>query len=63
LIIHGDADFLVPIQQAEAIMARFKEVGVPAELVVRKGRGHDFKDGAKDLVVIVDWFDKHLKKQ
>jgi acetyl esterase/lipase len=63
LIIHGDADVLVPIQQAEVIVARLQEVGVPAELVVRKGRGHDFSGGAKDLVVIADWFDKHLKKK
>jgi acetyl esterase/lipase len=63
LIIHGDADVLVPIQQAEVIVARFQEVGVLAELVVRKGRGHDFSGGAKDLVVIADWFDKHLKKK
>src|SRR5262249_54903082 len=40
LIIHGDADKLVPIEQAEAIVAKFKEVGVPAELVVKKGAGH-----------------------
>jgi acetyl esterase/lipase len=63
LIIHGDADVLVPIQQAEAIMARFKDAGVPAELVIRKGRGHDFKGADKDFPVIVDWFDKHLQKK
>ncbi len=63
LIIHGDADVLVPIQQAEAIMARFHAVGVPAELVVRKGRGHDFSGGVADMVVIADWFDKHLTKR
>ncbi|MBI2806473.1 MAG: alpha/beta hydrolase [Planctomycetes bacterium] len=63
LIIHGDADKLVPIQQAELIMARYKEAGVAAELVVRKGRGHDFNGAAKDFPVIADWFDKHLKKK
>jgi acetyl esterase/lipase len=63
LIIHGDADFLVPIQQAELIMARFKEAGVASELVTRKGRGHDFKGVEKDLPVIADWFDTHLKKK
>ena len=44
-------------------MARFKEVGVTAELVIRKGRGHDFKGVDKDFPVIADWFDKHLKKK
>jgi acetyl esterase/lipase len=28
LIIHGDADKLVPIQQAEVMVAKFKQVGV-----------------------------------
>ena len=40
LIIHGDADELVPLQQSELIIAKFKEAGVPAELVVKKGAGH-----------------------
>src|SRR5262249_58221026 len=40
LIIHGDKDQLVPVQQAELILAKFKEAGVPAELVVRKGEKH-----------------------
>jgi acetyl esterase/lipase len=34
LIIHGDADFLVPIQQAERIIDKLKEAKVPCELVV-----------------------------
>jgi acetyl esterase/lipase len=63
LIIHGDADKIVPIQQSEAIMARFKEAGVTAELVVRKGRGHDFANGDKDVAAMTDWFDKHLGKK
>ncbi len=63
LIIHGDKDVLVPIQQAEIIIAKFKEVGVPAELRVKKGAGHGWADMAKDMPRIVDWFDKHLKKK
>jgi acetyl esterase/lipase len=63
LIIHGDADKLVPISQAEAIVARFKEVGVPAELVVKKGAGHVWLGMDKDLPRCADWFDKHLKKK
>jgi acetyl esterase/lipase len=60
LIIHGDVDKLVPIQQAEAIVAKFKEAGVPAELVVKKGAGHGWPDLGKDMATIADWFDKHL---
>jgi acetyl esterase/lipase len=60
LIIHGDADVLVPIQQAERIIAKFKENGVPCELVVRKGAGHGGPAFAKDATVLADWFDKYL---
>ncbi len=60
LIIHGDADTLVPIQQAELIIAKFKECGVPCELVVRKGAGHGGPAFGKDGKVIADWFDKYL---
>jgi len=62
LIIHGDADVLVPIQQAELIVEKFKEVGVPAELVVKKGAGHGWADITKDLVTLANWFDTYLKR-
>ena len=61
LIIHGDADKLVPIQQAEVIIAKFKEAGVPCELVVKKGAGHGWAAIEKDCVTLADWFDKQLK--
>jgi dipeptidyl aminopeptidase/acylaminoacyl peptidase len=60
LIIHGDADALVPIQQAEVMVARLKESGVPCELVVRKGAGHGGPAFANDAKMFADWFDKHL---
>jgi acetyl esterase/lipase len=63
LIIHGDKDTLVPIQQAEILVAKFKEVGVPAELVVKPGAGHGWKGMDKDLTTIADWFDRHLLKK
>lgn len=62
LIIHGDADKLVPIQQAEIIVAKLKEVGVPAELVVKKGASHGWPNLLKDMSILADWFDKHLGK-
>jgi acetyl esterase/lipase len=61
LIVHGDADKLVPIQQAELIIAKYKEFGVPCELVVRKGAGHSGPAFAKDGQTLADWFDKYLK--
>ncbi|MCS7022187.1 MAG: alpha/beta hydrolase [Gemmataceae bacterium] len=61
LIIHGDADTLVPLYQSERIAARYKEVGVPCQLIVRRGAGHGWKDIDKDLRLFADWFDKHLQ--
>jgi acetyl esterase/lipase len=63
LIIHGDQDKLVPIQQAEVMIAKLKAAGVPAELVVKKGAAHGWPDLPKDMTTIADWFDKHLQKK
>ncbi|MBI4581584.1 MAG: prolyl oligopeptidase family serine peptidase [Planctomycetes bacterium] len=60
LIIHGDADKLVPIQQAEAIGKRFEAQHVPFKLVVRPGAGHGWPELLKDMVIFADWFDQHL---
>jgi acetyl esterase/lipase len=61
LIIHGDADLLVPIQQAELILEKLKSSGVETKLVVKKGAVHGWPDMLKDTAVIADWFDEHLK--
>jgi len=61
LIIHGDADRLVPIQQAELILDKLKSAGVETKLVVKKGAGHGWANLLSDMTIIADWFDGHLK--
>ncbi len=61
LIIHGDKDFLVPIQQAELVLDKLKAAGIDTKLVVKKGAGHGWPDLHKDMATIADWFDAHLK--
>jgi acetyl esterase/lipase len=61
LIIHGDADKLVPIQQAELIIDKLKHAGVDAELTVKPGAAHGWPKLVDDLELFADWFDKHLK--
>jgi acetyl esterase/lipase len=61
LIIHGDADKLVPIQQAQLVMDKLEELKIPHELVVRPGVEHGWKDWQKETTVLADWFDKYLK--
>jgi acetyl esterase/lipase len=62
LIIHGDADKLVPIQQAEIIVEKLKGAGVEAKLVVKPGAAHGWPNMDKDVATLADWFDAHLKK-
>jgi acetyl esterase/lipase len=63
LIIHGDADLLVPIQQAELILDKLKSSGVETKLVVKPKAAHGWPDLVKDTAIIADWFDEHLKPQ
>ncbi len=62
LIIHGDADSLVPIQQAEIVIEKLKANKVPCELVVRKGQGHGWPEIGKDITILANWFDQYLAK-
>jgi dipeptidyl aminopeptidase/acylaminoacyl peptidase len=63
LLIHGDEDKLVPLQQSEVMLAKLKEAGVEANLVVKKGAGHGWATLLLDFDACADWFDKHLTKE
>ena len=63
LIIHGDADKLVPIEQSKDFMVELEKHGVPHRLVVKKGLGHGWSGFEKDIPTIADWFDKYLAKK
>lgn len=62
LIVHGDADQLVPLQQSEIMIEALKKKGVDAKLVVKPGLAHGWPNQEKDLELFADWFDAHLKK-
>jgi dipeptidyl aminopeptidase/acylaminoacyl peptidase len=63
LIYHGATDLLVPIQQAEVFVAKPRAVGVPARLVVKPGAGHGWAGRDRDMKLVADWFDEHLKPE
>ena len=63
LIYHGEADKLVPVQQSEAMVAKLKEVGVDAKLVVKPKAGHGWLTMPRDMEDFADWFDAHLPKK
>jgi dipeptidyl aminopeptidase/acylaminoacyl peptidase len=60
LIIHGDADPLVPYEQSERFDAKLAENAVPHRLITRKNAGHVWPEMAKDFSLLADWFDKYL---
>jgi acetyl esterase/lipase len=61
LIIHGDADVLVPMQQSESMKKKLDEAGVPNKLIIKKGGGHGWKNIEAEEAIIIEWFDKYLK--
>jgi acetyl esterase/lipase len=63
LLIHGDKDELVPIQQSESLLAKLTKAGVPARLEVKHGAGHGWLTILGDMSLIGDWFDTHLRKE
>jgi acetyl esterase/lipase len=63
LIIQGDADTLVPMQQSELFVERMKAAHAPMELSIKKGGGHGWLDMKPDMEKMVDWFEKYLVKE
>jgi acetyl esterase/lipase len=66
LTLHGDADDLVPLTQAEALHAELKKLDATHRLIVAKGGGHDVakwpdKERAAALLAALAHFKEHLK--
>lgn len=62
LLIHGDADLVVPLQQSEVMLAALKQAGVSAKLIVKPGGGHPWPTMHEEVQVLADWFDQQLLK-
>ena len=60
LLVHGDADERVPIQQSERILERFEVEGVEHRLYTKAGAGHGWQPTPEERAVVADWFDRHL---
>ncbi len=62
LLIHGDADKTVPVQQSHALRARYEELKRPVKLIIKPGGGHTWWPGIADNYPEVwKWFDAYLK--
>ena len=62
LLVHGDADQLVPLSNSEQIKAAFDEAEVTSKLVVIEGAAHGFRgeDSQRAASALVAWFNEHL---
>jgi acetyl esterase/lipase len=63
LLIHGDKDVIVPLQQSEIMAAKLKDAGVPSELIVGKGRVHNALIVNEQRPRMMEWFEKWLGKK
>jgi acetyl esterase/lipase len=61
LIIHGDADTLVPLEQSEWFQARARQAGREVKLVVRPGKKHGWITMFWDIRQFAHFFDQHLR--
>lgn len=62
ILIHGDQDKAVPLQQSHRLIERLTQSKVPARLVVREGVGHAYSGWEGDTALIADWFDEYLHR-
>ncbi|HEX9067580.1 MAG TPA: prolyl oligopeptidase family serine peptidase, partial [Ktedonobacterales bacterium] len=66
LILHGEQDACVPVNQAYAFARALTERGVPVELVIypREGHGPQEKAHIEDMESrIVRWLSRYLKSE
>jgi len=61
IIIHGDADRTVPIQQSEIIIKKMKDSKVTNQFIIKKDAGHGWLTQHEEEKNFVIWFDKYLK--
>ncbi len=57
LLIHGDADPVVPLQQSEALLKALEAKKVKAKLVVKPNGGHPWPTIREEVIVAADWLD------
>jgi acetyl esterase/lipase len=60
LIMHGDADDIVPIGQSRELYAALQNAHVDSKMITVSGAGHEFFS-ADAVQQVVNFFDKHLK--
>ena len=65
LLIHGDADMLVNVQNSEVMFDALQGKRVESELIIIPGGDHGFRltaDRERAQQAMVEWFDRHLRE-
>jgi carboxymethylenebutenolidase len=62
LVLHGDADRVVPVSNAYAIQSALRARGTPHEVMIYPGEGHGFSGSAQaDAAARINaWFGRYL---
>ena len=60
MVLHGDRDELVPIQQTELLVKKLQDAKVPVSFTVKKGAGHGWPKTDDETQMVLTWFSKHL---
>jgi dipeptidyl aminopeptidase/acylaminoacyl peptidase len=66
LIVHGDRDFTVLINQSELLYEALQEAGIEVTFHVVEGAGHGFQGASAEQLAEIDrlvdvFFDAHLR--
>jgi acetyl esterase/lipase len=62
LLIHGDADTVVPLSHSEKMVEAVKKAGGQVELIVKPGGGHPWPTISEETAQMADWLLAKLKE-
>ena len=63
LLIHGNADLVVPLYHSQSFVDAMRKLDNSVELIVKVGGGHAWLTLPEEVKVLADWFDKQLLPQ
>jgi dipeptidyl aminopeptidase/acylaminoacyl peptidase len=61
MLVHGDKDMLVPLQQSQIAIAKLESLKIKCKLEVVPGGGHGWANMIPQLNQLMDWFEETLK--
>ena len=65
-VVHSEHDWRCPLEQAQRMFVALRRNGVPAEMRIFPGEGHELTRSGKPrhrhqrFTAVLDWWSKHL---